>query len=432
MPILGICNGVYDGFLKKYFVLETKEKTMEEKAMRKGNFAVAQSGGPTAAINATLLGVIEGAMETGCTVFGAVNGIKGVIDNNFMNLNEIFENDENRALLKNTPGAYLGSCRIKLPDSETDDAMYKRIFEVFEENDITRFVYIGGNDSMDTVDKLSKYAEEHNIDVAVVGAPKTIDNDLAGTDHTPGFGSAARFVASSVKEVARDSGVYAEKSITIIEIMGRNAGWLTSSAALARGENSTAPHLIYLPERPVSRAKIIEDIKNCPENNIIIAVSEGIKDENGEYYCAQSTKSHDIFGHAQLAGCAKLLEEFLGDEFGYKMRSVELSVLQRCGGHFTSLTDLNESEAIGKASAKAAAEGRKGVVTAFERVGDYECRIIENKVSEVANKEKTVPDEFIAEGGNDVTEAFIKYCKPLIMGDVNVITEDGVPKHITR
>ncbi len=400
--------------------------------MKKGNFAVAQSGGPTAAINATLLGVIIGAMETGSKIFGAVNGIKGVIDDNFLDLSEVFADEGNRALLKNTPGAYLGSCRIKLPDAGEDSTVYEQIFEVFKKNDITKFVYIGGNDSMDTVDKLSKYAENNGIDIAVVGAPKTIDNDLAGTDHTPGFGSAARFVASSVKEVARDSGVYAEKSITIIEIMGRNAGWLTASAALARGNNSTAPHLIYLPERPVSHKKIIEDIRNCKENNIIIAVSEGIKDENGEYYCAQSTKSHDIFGHAQLAGCAKVLEEFLGDEFGYKMRSVELSVLQRCGGHFTSLTDLDESVAIGRASALAADEGKRGIVTAFKRVGDYKCEIIENRVADVANKEKTIPDEFIAEGGNDVTEAFINYCKPLIMGDVNVITEDGVPKHITR
>lgn len=400
--------------------------------MKKGNFAVAQSGGPTAAINATLLGVIIGAMETGSRIFGAVNGIKGVIDDNFLDLSEIFADEGNRELLKNTPGAYLGSCRIKLPDAEKDSTVYEQIFEVFKKNDITKFVYIGGNDSMDTVDKLSKYAENNGIDIAVVGAPKTIDNDLAGTDHTPGFGSAARFVASSVKEVARDSGVYAEKSITIIEIMGRNAGWLTASAALARGNNSTAPHLIYLPERPVSRKKIIEDIRNCKENNIIIAVSEGIKDENGEYYCAQSTKSHDIFGHAQLAGCAKVLEEFLGDEFGYKMRSVELSVLQRCGGHFSSLTDLDESVAIGRASAIAADEGKRGIVTAFKRVGDYKCEIIENRVADVANKEKTIPDEFIAEGGNDVTEAFINYCKPLIMGDVNVITEGGVPKHITR
>ena len=400
--------------------------------MTNSKFAVAQSGGPTAAINATLLGVIEGALETGCEIFGAVNGIKGVINNDFLNLNDTFSDPKNRELLKNTPGSYLGSCRIKLPEPETDTEVYERMFDVFKENGIDKFVYIGGNDSMDTVDKLSRYAKKNNIAVSVVGAPKTIDNDLAGTDHTPGFGSAARFVASSVKEVARDSGVYAEKSITIIEIMGRNAGWLTAASALARSENSTAPHLIYLPERPVSRAKIIEDVRNCPENNIIIAVSEGIRDENGEYYCSQTTQSHDIFGHAQLAGCAKVVEGFLKEEFGYKMRSIELNVLQRCGGHFTSLTDLNESQHIGKRAAHAAIKGRTGVVMAFERTGDYVCTVIENNVADVANKERKVPDEFISENSNDVTDAFMKYARPLILGDVQVITEDGVPKHITR
>lgn len=400
--------------------------------MSNGKFAVAQSGGPTAAINATLLGVIEGALEAGGEILGAVNGIKGVINNDFLNLNETFSDPQNRELLKNTPGSYLGSCRIKLPEPETDTEIYERIFEVFKENDIKKFIYIGGNDSMDTVDKLSRYATVHNIDVSVVGAPKTIDNDLAGTDHTPGFGSAARFVASSVKEIARDSGVYAEKSITIIEIMGRNAGWLTAASALARSANSTAPHLIYLPERPVSREKIIEDIKNCPENNIIIAVSEGIRNENGEYYCSQTTLSHDIFGHAQLAGCARVLEEMLKAEFGYKLRSVELNVLQRCGGHFTSLTDLTESQHIGKRAAHAAIKGRTGVVMGFNRTGDYVCTVIENNVADVANKERKVPDEFISENSNDVTDEFIKYARPLILGDVQVITENGVPKHITR
>lgn len=401
--------------------------------MKKGNFAVAQSGGPTAAINATLLGVINGALEAGDKIFGAVNGIKGVIDDNFVNLNEIFENEYNRELLKNTPGAYLGSCRIKLPDYKEDAAMYERIFDVFEKNGITKFVYIGGNDSMDTVDKLSRYAEEKGIDVAVVGAPKTIDNDLAGTDHTPGFGSAAKYVAASVKEIFRDSSVYKDKSITIVEIMGRNAGWLTAASALARSENSSAPHLIYLPECRISREKIIEDVRNCKETNVIIAVSEGIKDESGEYFCnAECNASHDIFGHAQLAGCAKVVEGFLREEFGYKMRSVELNVLQRCGGHFTSLTDLTESEKIGRYAAYKANEGNKGVVMGFKRVGEYECDIVANKVCDVANKERTVPDEFISADKNDVTEAFITYCKPLIMGEATVITEDGLPKHIVR
>lgn len=400
--------------------------------MEKGNFAVAQSGGPTAAINATLLGVIEFALENGYEIFGAVNGIRGVLEENLLNLNEIFDNSYNRKLLKNTPGAYLGSCRIKLPDMDADSKTYEKIFSVFERKNINKFVYIGGNDSMDTVDKLSQYAKKHNKNVLIVGAPKTIDNDLAGTDHTPGFGSAARFVASAVKEIARDSGVYLEKSITIVEIMGRNAGWLTAATSLARCCGSDAPQLIYLPEKPISRKKIIEDVRNCPATNIIIAVSEGLKDENGNYYSAESTAAHDIFGHAQLAGCAKVLEGFLKEEFGYKMRSVELNVLQRCSGHFTSLTDLNESEEIGKKAAECVASGRSGIVMGFKRVGDYACEIIENKVRDVANKEKTVPDEFISKSLNDVTEEFIRYCKPLILGNPEIIIEDGVPKHIIR
>lgn len=400
--------------------------------MKKGNFAVAQSGGPTAAINATLLGVIEYAIQNNTNIFGAVHGIRGVLENNFLELNEIFNSEENRNLLKNTPGAYLGSCRIKLPDPDTDTAPYEKIFNSFKEKNITKFIYIGGNDSMDTVDKLSKYANKHNIDISVVGAPKTIDNDLAGTDHTPGFGSAAKFVASAVKEISRDSGVYLEKSITIVEIMGRNAGWLTASSALARCENSDAPHLIYLPERKISREKIIEDIKNCPAQNIIMAVSEGLKDENGDYYSAQTTSAHDIFGHAQLSGCAKVLENFLKEEFGYKTRSVELNVLQRCSGHITSLTDLNESEKIGYSAAECADSDKTGIVMGFNRIKDYECEIIENKVSEVANKEKTVPDEFISENSDDVTDEFIKYCRPLILGNPEIITEDGIPKHIVR
>lgn len=401
--------------------------------MRKGNFAVAQSGGPTAAINATLLGVIEYALENNCKIYGAVHGIKGVLENNFLELNGIFENNENKKLLKNTPGAYLGSCRIKLPDIDLDNEAYEKIFDTFESKNITKFIYIGGNDSMDTVNKLSEYAEKYNKNVSITGAPKTIDNDLAGTDHCPGFGSAARFVASAVKEIARDSGVYFEKSITIIEIMGRNAGWLTAASALARCEGSTAPHLIYLPEKPVSRKKIIEDVRSCTEQNIIIAVSEGLKDENNDYYSAEATAAHDIFGHAQLAGCAKVLEELLKKEFGYKMRSVELNVLQRCSGHFTSLTDLNESEEIGKRAAQCADNGKSGIVMGFKRIkDDYECEITENKVCEVANKEKLVPDEFINENLNDVTDKFVKYCKPLIEGEPQIIFENGLPKHITR
>lgn len=391
--------------------------------------AVAQSGGPTAAINASLCGVIEGAMEAGAEILGAENGIMGIINENLINLSEIFADAESREILCTTPASYLGSCRYKLPD---DAEIYEKIFDVFAKNDISCFAYIGGNDSMDTVNKLSKYAKEHNKPVSVVGVPKTVDNDLACTDHCPGFGSAAKFVATAVKEIARDSSVYAENSITIVEIMGRNAGWLTASAALARSSTSTAPHLIYLPECPISAEKLIADVAKCDTKHIIIAVSEGLKNENGEYYSADSAAAHDVFGHAQLAGCAKVLEAILKDAYGYKMRSVELNVPQRAGGHITSLTDLNEARAIGNFAAKRALEGHTGVVMGFVRTGDYSIDIEEYDVSSVANAEKKLPEEFIADTENDVTEAFINYCRPLIMGEPKIITEDGLPKHVAR
>ncbi len=390
--------------------------------------AVAQSGGPTAAINASLCGVIEGAFEAGAKVYGAENGILGIINDNLIDLNEIFADEEQRELLCTTPSSYLGSCRYRL----TDEADFERIFDVFEAHGITCFAYIGGNDSMDTVDKLSKYAKEHNKNVCIVGVPKTVDNDLAHTDHCPGFGSAAKFVATAVKEIARDSAVYAEKSITIVEIMGRNAGWLTASAALARSSTTSAPHLIYVPECMVSAEKLIADVAKCDATHIIIAVSEGLKNERGEYYCAESAGSHDIFGHAQLAGCAKVIENILKDAYGYKMRSVELNVPQRAGGHITSLTDLAEARAIGSFAAKSALSGHSGVVMGFDRVGDYEIEIKEYEVANVANAEKKLPDEYIADGENDVTQAFIDYCRPLIMGEPKIITEDGLPKHVAR
>ncbi len=399
--------------------------------MMNGNFAVAQSGGPTAAINATLCGVIEGAFEKGRKIYGAVNGILGVINNNFTDLNVTFANMDNLQLLKTTPSAYLGSCRYKLPEPTEDFSIYEQIFRNFEKNDITMFIYIGGNDSMDTVRKLSRYAKEHGKAVSVVGVPKTIDNDLMGTDHTPGFGSAAKYVATSVSEIARDCAVYADRSITVVEIMGRNAGWLTAASALARSETTSAPHLIYLPERPLSAQKLISDVRNCDVRNMVIAVSEGIKNESGTYYSnLDCLPGHDEFGHAQLSGSAKVVEGILRAEFGIKTRSVELNVLQRCGAHFSSLCDLNESIRIGKAGAAAAYDAKTGIVMGFTRSGDYTIDITENNVADVANLEKTVPDEFISVSANDVTPAFLDYCRPLILGHPHIETKDGIPLHI--
>lgn len=400
--------------------------------MINGNFAVAQSGGPTAAINATLCGVIEGAFEKGRKIYGSINGILGAINNNFTDLNATFANMDNLQLLKTTPSAYLGSCRYKLPDPETDCEVYEKIFSNFERLNITMFVYIGGNDSMDTVRKLSNYAKLHGKAVSVVGVPKTIDNDLMGTDHTPGFGSAAKYVATSVSEIARDCAVYADRSITVVEIMGRNAGWLTAASALARSNTTSAPHFIYLPERRLSSEKLINDVRNSTVRNMVIAVSEGIKNEKGEYYSnLDCLIGHDEFGHAQLSGSAKVVEGILKAEFGVKTRSVELNVLQRCSAHFASLCDLNESIRIGKAGASAAYEGKTGIVIGFLRTKEYEIKIIENNVSDVANLEKTVPDEYINSDANDVTPEFLTYCRPLIMGEPHIETKSGIPEHIS-
>lgn len=396
--------------------------------MRTANFAVAQSGGPTAAINATLCGVIEGAALSGTKIFGAVNGILGVINDNFTDLSVTFSSEDARNLLKTTPSAYLGSCRYKLPE---DGEIYEKIFENLQKNNIDKFVYIGGNDSMDTVRKLSAYAVAHNKPVSVIGVPKTIDNDLPGTDHTPGFGSAAKFVATAVSEIARDCAVYSDPSITIVEIMGRNAGWLTAASALARSKTTSAPHLIYLPERPLSFDKLISDVRNSKVRNMVIAISEGIRDENGKYFSdSNCVSSHDEFGHAQLSGSAKVVESVLKDKFSIKTRSVELNVLQRCSSHFASLCDLDESVMIGSAGARAAFEGKTGIVLGFERCGNYSVRIVENAAENVANFERKLPDKFIAQSGCDVTAEFIEYARPLIEGEPKNTFENGIPKHI--
>jgi 6-phosphofructokinase 1 len=399
--------------------------------MMEGNFAVAQSGGPTAAINASLCGVIRECISNNRKIYGMINGIKGAIENNFADLGKIFDNNQNLKILKNTPAAFLGSCRLRLPDFDGECDIYEQIFDHFAEKNITMAIYIGGNDSMDTVMRLSAYSKQNRKGVLFAGVPKTIDNDLAGTDHTPGFGSAAKFVATAVSEIARDCAVYADRSATVVEIMGRNAGWLTAASALARRAVSSAPHLIYLPEKPLSKEKLIEDIKSCTARNIVIAVSEGIKNENGAYYSNLDCDSgHDKFGHAQLCGSAKVIENIIKENFGIKTRSVELNVLQRCSSHFASLTDLNEAEMIGGFGVKTLLAGNTGVVAGFERIGNYEIRPIINDVLKVANFEKTVPDSFIAENGHDVTEKAIEYLRPLIIGEPQIEMENGIPKHI--
>ena len=401
--------------------------------MKEGNIAVAQSGGPTAAINASLCGVIKKAAAESRKIYGILNGIQGALENRFIDLGKLFRNRDDLYLLKMTPAAYLGSCRYCLPDPGPEQEIYETVFSNLKKLNITMVAYIGGNDSMDTVMKLSRYAELHKKDISFVGIPKTIDNDLMGTDHTPGFGSAAKFVATAVSEIARDCSVYLSRSVTVVEIMGRNAGWLTAASALARSAFCDAPHLIYLPEKNLSVQKIIDDFAGCTARNAVIAVSEGVKNENGVYLSdLDSNTSHDKFGHAQLCGAARVVESIIKTNFGIKTRSVELNVLQRCSSHFASLTDLNESECMGIFGTEKLLEGETGVAVGMERVGNYEVIPICNDVSMVANLEKRVPDDFISANGCDVTEKAIEYLRPLILGEPEIITENGIPKQIPR
>jgi len=400
----------------------------------KKNLIVGQSGGPTAAINATLAGVIHAGIssESVGTVFGAVNGIEGVLKENFIDLSEIFANEENLTILKQTPSAYLGSCRYKLSSEGTD---IEKIIEVFKKHNIGYFCYIGGNDSMDTVFKLKDACKD--ADIKVIGIPKTIDNDLVGTDHCPGFGSAAKYIATTVSEITRDSMCYDLNSVTIIEIMGRNAGWLTAASALARFSEPQTPDLIYLPEVVFDTEKFLCEIKRLVEEkkNVVVAVSEGIKNSDGTYVAEQKrSMNNDLFGHSQLGGAGKMLETIIKERFGYKARSIELNTPQRCAAHISSGTDIEESFMIGAAGANAAISGESGKMMCYERKDSdiYSIDVVTRDISQIANEEKKVPKEFISESGTDVTKAFIDYAYPLIQRENPVVYKDGVPVHIFR
>ena len=402
----------------------------------KDNCIVAQSGGPTVAINASLAGVIDGVKKSNkfTRVYGAIHGIQGVLDNNFIDLSLMALS---KFPLVNTlelsPAMYLGSCRYKLPDFEVDSKPYEIIFDRFEEYQVAAFFYIGGNDSMDTVDKLSKYANKIGSDVKIVGIPKTIDNDLCHTDHTPGFGSAAKYVASTMLEIAHDTYIYQIPSVVIVEIMGRDAGWLTAASCLARNDYSPAPHLIYLPGVDFDEDQFIEDIKNVLKTSrcVIVAVSEGIHDKDGNYISATSAVA-DKFGHAQLSGTGKALESLVKDRMDIKVRSIELNVLQRCAAHISSRTDINESFALGQAAVKYAAEGMTAVMSTIKRVSNdpYQWIIEPENVSLIANQAKTIPLEWITPEKNDVTPEMEAYLRPLIIGEVSLQYKDGLPMYL--
>lgn len=403
--------------------------------MNRSNCIVAQSGGPTVAINSSLAGVISGVLNSSeyDICYGAVNGILGILNENYLNLTETFSDENELFKLKTTPAMYLGSCRHKLPDYMDDDSPYVFIFHQFDKLGIKAFFYIGGNDSMDTVLKLSDYAAKINSSVKIIGIPKTIDNDLCMTDHTPGFGSAAKYIAASMREIAHDTFIYAVKSVTIVEIMGRDAGWLTAAAALARNEYSDAPSLIYLPEVSFDKDAFIQDIKDAlsTQNNVIIAVSEGIHDENGAYITA-SEASADQFGHQQLSGAGKALELLVKENIGVKVRSVEINVLQRCAAHLSSLTDINESFSQGEYAVKIASEGVTGSMVCLKRISNspYEIDYSYAPIKDIANEAKSVPLDWINEAGNDIKPELIEYLLPLIQGEVPINYKNGLPDYM--
>lgn len=404
--------------------------------MSLANCLVAQSGGPTSAINASLAGVISAVRKSQKyhTCYGAVHGILGILNEDYVNLTETIPDEKTLNMLKHTPAMHLGSCRHKLPDYKDDTSPYVFIFHQFEKLHIKAFFYIGGNDSMDTVLKLSSYAKEINSDIRIIGVPKTIDNDLCMTDHTPGFGSAAKYIASSLLEISHDTFIYAVKSVTIVEIMGRDAGWLTAAAALARNKYNTAPHLIYLPETAFDKEQFLTDIKTLLEkqNNIIVAVSEGIRDKNGAYITS-STAAVDQFGHQQLSGAGKALELLIKENMNIKVRSIEVNVLQRCASHAASLTDITESFAQGEKAVALSEENLTGCMVKMDRISNHPYQVAYGyaPISSIANEAKSIPVEWISEHGNDVKPELIEYLYPLIQGEVSVSYENGLPAYLT-
>lgn len=405
----------------------------------KKNVIVGQSGGPTAVINSSLCGVVCEALnrDDACgTVYGMINGIEGLLNGTVMDMEPLRRSGE-LELVRTTPGAYLGSCRYRLPD-DLEDEVYSRIFERFEEYQIGFFFYIGGNDSMDTVSKLSAYADKVDSEIRFIGIPKTIDNDLVLTDHTPGFGSAAKYVASTVREIALDASVYdSKKSVTIVEIMGRHAGWLTAASALARKFEGDNPVLIYLPETAFDPDKFIESVRSSLESvsNLVVCISEGIHDAEGTFICElEKNIETDTFGHKMLTGSGKYLENLVKEKLGVKVRSVELNVSQRCSSAMLSETDLKEAAEAGAYGVKCALEGASTKMVAFTRLPGKPYRIAYElkDVHLICNQEKTVPLEWVTKDGSDVSQEFIDYALPLIQGSVKVPEENGLPKFAYR
>ena len=399
-----------------------------------GSCIFGQSGGPTAVINASAYGVIKTALESDAItkVYGAAHGIKGVLNDELFDMGE--EEDYELKLLLNTPSSELGSCRYKIADPDEDESDYIKILETFKKYNVRYFFYNGGNDSMDTCNKISRYMERVGYECRVIGIPKTIDNDLFGTDHCPGFGSAAKFIATTCMEIDKDTDVYDTEMVTVVEIMGRHAGWLTASAALATEYgHGCGPDLIYLPERDFDMDKFLADVERVykEKGNCMVAVSEGIHYADGSFVSEAKTSATDGFGHAQLGGLAARLADVLKRKTGAKVRGIELSLLQRCGAHLASETDIEEAVMAGRAAVENAVAGITDKMVAFERGtvnGRYACKTKLLPLTEVANAEKKVPQEWINAEGNGVTHDFIDYALPLIQGEPKLPKEDSLPR----
>ncbi len=401
------------------------------------NIIVGQSGGPTAVINSSLLGVFKTAKDRGAdTVYGMVHGIKGLLDGDIVDLSQRIKTELDMDLLKRTPSSFLGSCRYKLPDIKGHEETYEKIFKILKELDICAFFYIGGNDSMDTIMRLTDYGNKIKSPIRFIGVPKTIDNDLAITDHTPGFGSAAKYIAATTKEIIRDGLVYDYPVVSVIEVMGRNAGWLTAATALAKGEDCEGVDEIYLPERVFDVDKFVERMgERLKENrSIVVAVSEGVKVADGRYVCELSDHVDyvDAFGHKQLAGTARFLAGKVAEKYGVKTRAIELSSLQRCAAHIQARIDVTEAFNCGGAAVKAAFEGKTGLVITLNRISDdpYMCIAEEADVHKIANVEKKVPSEWITEDGTYVKSELVHYIMPLIQAEITPLWVNGLPRHV--
>ena len=405
----------------------------------KGNIIVGQSGGPTAAINSSLAGVYRTAIDRGAKkVYGMRHGIQDLLNEDYIDLSEHIQTDLDVELLKRTPAAYLGSCRYKLPEIHEDIATYDKIFSILDKLEIECLIYMGGIDSMDAIKKLSDYAILRGHPTKFLGVPKTIDNDLALTDHTPGYGSAAKYIGTSVKEIIQDSQalIYDKGLVTIVEIMGRNAGWLVGAAALSKGEDCDGPDLIYVPELPFDIDNFLVRIKEllAEKTFVVVAVSEGIRLADGRYVCelTDGVDFVDAFGHKQLTGTANYLARRLAQEIGCKTRTIELSSMQRAASHLASRIDILEAFQVGGAAVKAADEGDTGEMVIIKRLSDdpYQSTTDLRNVHKVSNVEKVVPREWITEDGTYVTDEFISYVRPLIQGDVSPVMVDGIPRYL--